>query len=68
MNDELAVVLTEDASSGRIHKRVREGGRLLVDERCNTDAAGAYEVIGSAVDADPARLCRYCFPEVIPHG
>lgn len=58
------VILTRDEHSGRIHKRVRNGRRLMVDERCNLDQAGTYLVIGEGqvADADEGSLCRFCFP------
>jgi len=60
----LEIVLTRDRSSGRIHKRVREGNRLLVDERCNLDAAGAFDEVTEAAleDADVGQACEFCFP------
>ena len=59
------VVLTRDQSSGRIHRRVRDGDRLLVDERCNLDQAGAYEIVDEAAlaDVDAEAFCGHCFPE-----
>lgn len=56
------VVFTRDLSSGTVHKRVRDGDRLLVDERCNLDSAGKYEVVTS-LDTNED-LCGYCFPVV----
>lgn len=55
------VVYTRDLSSGTVHKRTRRGDTLLVDERCNLDQAGAYEVI----DPDDAGdyTCGHCFPD-----
>jgi hypothetical protein len=55
------VVYTRDLSSGKVHKRVRQGERLLVDERCNLDQAGAFEI----VDPDNAGdfTCGHCFPD-----
>ena len=60
----VAVLITEDRSSGRLHKRYAEvtsgfdpanalatARRLLVDERCNLDSARAYRVIST--DASP---------------
>jgi hypothetical protein len=59
------VVFTRDTSSGRIHRRVRDGDRLLVDERDNLDQAGAYEIVEEAAlaDVDAEAFCRHCFPE-----
>lgn len=58
-------IYTEDTSSGTIHKRVREGDRLLVDERCNLDSAGAYRVLTQVEveAAPPEKRCRHCFAE-----
>jgi hypothetical protein len=57
------VLLTRDLSSGRVHRRYavpyQEG--LLVDERCNLDQAGAYEVIASLEGVQEDALCRHCF-------
>jgi hypothetical protein len=59
-------ILTRDRSSGRVHRRVRIGksATLLVDERCNTDQSGAYDVIDSTEGIEPDALCRWCFPEI----
>ena len=63
MND---FVFTEDTSSSRVHRRIRDEatGRLLVDERCNLDEAGTYRVLTPAeFEAAPVdRRCRHCFP------
>jgi hypothetical protein len=55
------VVYTRDLSSGKVHKRIHDGDRLLVDERCNLDQAGEFEVI----DPDQAGdyTCGHCFPD-----
>lgn len=53
------VVYTEDTSSHRIHKRIREGGRLLVDEACNLDQAGAYRVLTQR-EVDAADMWQLC--------
>ena len=52
-----------DSSSGRIHRRYEDGDRLLVDERCNLDLAGAFRVVtaGELEAAEPERFCEYCF-------
>ena len=65
-------VTTRDRSSGRFHIRVLYGGRMLVDERCNLDQAGAYDIMprgtradrgrGVPVGTDDKMLCQYCFP------
>lgn len=58
-------VYTRDLSSGRVHIRIQQGKRLLVDERCNLDSAGAYEVVPetSLVDVDDEAFCHWCFPD-----
>lgn len=66
-------IVTRDNSSGRFHKRYRIGDRLLVDERCNLDQAGDFEVMpqmsraidgrGVPVGTDATMLCKWCFPE-----
>ena len=60
------IVLTRDRSSGRIHKRVRLGDGLATFEADNLelDEAGLYDVLFSLADADPADLCKRCFPDV----
>lgn len=64
-------VTTRDRSSGRFHQRFPLNRRLLVDERCNLDAAGAYDVMprggradrgdGIPVGTEEGLLCKYCF-------
>ena len=54
-------VYTRDDSSGMVHVRIRDGDRLLVDERDNLDQAGSYTIIESVVDVEPEHLCRHCF-------
>lgn len=60
-------ILTKDASSGRIHERVRRSdGRMYVQEGCNLDSAGFYS-IGTADDlanAEPGQLCENDFPPI----
>lgn len=65
------VILTQDISSGRVHKRYRmPGGNLASFEGCNLDDAGDYWVLDSDTGRMPsghsiatADLCRNCFPE-----
>ncbi len=59
-------ILTRDRSSGRVHRRLRIGDRrgFLVDERCNADQSGDYEVLASTEGIEPDALCRWCFPEI----
>jgi hypothetical protein len=64
-------ITTRDRSSGRFHKRYIINGRTVVDERCNLDQAGAYDVMpqvsrasrgdGVPIGTDPALLCKFCF-------
>lgn len=37
---------------------------LLVDERCQTDQSGAFEIIKEDVlaECEPEVLCLFCFP------
>ena len=64
------IILTRDRSSGRIHRRVRlEGEReLRTAEGDNLDEAGAYDVLDSLDDTDPADLCERCFPKAVVQG
>lgn len=60
------VVITQDVSSGRIHKRYRmPGGQLASFEGCNLDDAGDYVIVdsieGVRITGD---LCRNCYPPV----
>jgi hypothetical protein len=59
-------IFTRDRSSGRYHTRyvesVKGRPRILVDERCNTDQAGKYDVVDEVpASADENTLCRYCY-------
>jgi hypothetical protein len=56
------IVLTRDKSSGRVHRRMRLGDGLATLEGDNLDEAGAYEVLVTLANVDPADLCRNCFP------
>lgn len=66
----LTKITTRDRSSGRYHSRyieVQENGdeRTLVDERCQTDQSGNYDVLEAVPQsADRDTLCFYCFPPV----
>ncbi len=58
------VVLTQDVSSGRIHKRYKTaGGNLASFEGCNLDDAGDYRVVGWDVldTAEVGQLCENDF-------
>ena len=57
------VVFTRDKSTGRVHKRVKIGDGLATLEGDNLDEAGAYEILYTLADTDPADLCRNCFPK-----
>ena len=67
------LVLTQDLSSGRVHKRYRmPGGQLATYEGCNLDDAGDYSIVtiageGISPVSGEARLpwyrCRNCFPQ-----
>jgi len=56
------IVLTRDKSSGHVHKRVRLGDHLATLEGDNLDDSGAYDVLETLADVEPADLCRNCFP------
>jgi len=66
------LLTTRDLSSGRYHHRYRVEDRLLVDERCNLDQAGAYEIVQGHLGNGPFAgiplgtnldlLCKWCFP------
>ena len=57
------IVMTQDISSGRVHRRYRTpGGDLATLEQCNLDSAGDYRVLSAIADAPkPFTLCRNCF-------
>ena len=57
-------ILTRDRSSGKVHKRIRQGVRLMVDERCNLDDAGRFLIIPDVSDVDAESLCRFCFATI----
>lgn len=58
------VVITQDRSSGVVHKRVRVGNHLASLEADNLDAAGEYLILPRGIpDATPGyRLCTRCYP------
>ena len=56
------VILTRDASSGRIHKRVRLGAMFATLEGDNLDQSGDFEIIASIEGVARADLCENCFP------
>lgn len=61
-------IITRDRSNGRIHYRyieVQENGheRMLVDERCQSDQSGKFDVLEQVPEAaDRNMLCRFCMP------
>ena len=63
------VIVTQDISSGRVHKRYRmPGGQVASFEVCNLDDAGDYQVVAQEEWSDmsrfaPGDLCRNCWPE-----
>lgn len=61
-------VFTRDKSSNRVHERLHFRDRWFVDERCQTDQSGAFEVLGDAFDQtlEPTDLlCRFCFNRMV---
>ena len=58
------VVITQDRSSGVVHKRARIGKKLASLEGDNLDQAGPYLILPRGLaDAMPGyRLCSNCFP------
>lgn len=57
------IILTQDISSGRIHRRYRmPGGQLASFEGCNLDDAGDYRVLENVADEPEEAFCRNCFP------
>lgn len=61
-------VLTKDVSSGRMHRRIVVGDRLVPfgGEQDNLDDAGQYVIATSEdlANAEPGQLCERCFPDV----
>lgn len=58
------VIVTEDRSSHRRHRRLVFAGNMYVDERCNLDQAGEYDETDEPGPLhDPKLLCQNCFPE-----
>lgn len=62
---ESSYVLTEDLSSGRVHKRYPTESGYAVHEADNLDDAGDFRVVNEAnafrIAAD--RWCKRCFPD-----
>lgn len=50
-------------TNGRLHLRYEIGGRTVDDGRCGIDENWVKVSGDEITDADPDRLCRYCFPE-----
>ena len=67
---ELTRVTTRDRSSGKYHVRYIEvqlngDERTLVDERCQADQSGSYDVVEEVPEASTRDvLCYYCYPPV----
>jgi hypothetical protein len=61
-------VLTQDISSGRVHKRIPSSGGYLSHEADNLDDAGQFRVLTESEFEDiPADgRCKRCFPEDDP--
>ena len=57
-------ILTEDLSSGRIHKRFRADAGYATHEADNLDQAGAYRILTDtrAIGISQERWCKRCFP------
>lgn len=66
----LTKITTHDRSSGRYHTRYIEvqlngDERILVDERCQADQSGKYDVVEEVPEsATRDVLCYYCYPPV----
>lgn len=64
---EAEIVIVQDVSSGRVHKRFREIGRAELSsfEADNADEAGDVREISQAEFADLPRdaRCKRCWPE-----
>ena len=63
----LSVVLVQDRSSGRVHRRGRVEGipGLMAFEGDNSDEAGAFDIIPDLSRiSDEAMLCTRCFGPV----
>lgn len=58
-------VITRDKSSGMIHLRLRFNGKLYVQEGCNTDDAGDFDILPHLPeDMEVAKFCRNDFPDM----
>ncbi len=63
-------ITTRDRSSGKYHERyvvvqTNGGERIAVDERCQADQSGSYDVVEAPREgADRNELCYYCYPPV----
>lgn len=72
LSEALEEKVTRDKSSGRYHRRYTETigdkVRTLVDERCQADQSGRYEVLVAIPEsATDNELCAYCWAPVA-HG
>ena len=50
-------------TNNRLHLRYEISGRTVDDGRCGIDNNWVKVSETEIMDADPDRLCRYCFPE-----
>lgn len=55
--------LVRVTTNGRLHVRYQIVGRTLDDGRCGIDNNWVRASADDLADADPDRLCRYCFPD-----
>lgn len=57
-------VVTQDRTSLRLHVRIRFNDTWYVDERCQTDQSGDFDIVGpwtNAIHPTPELMCRFCF-------
>jgi hypothetical protein len=61
-------VITQDLSSGRVHKRISTSSGYLTHEADNLDDAGEFRVITDEEFAvlPPEAICKRCWPEQTP--
>lgn len=57
--------ITMDRSSHRVHERIRYKDRWFVDERCQTDQSGSFDIIEDVSNLDRDQFCGFCFPRVL---
>lgn len=58
-------VITEDVSSGRVHKRIPSGRGYMTHEADNLDNAGPFRIITEEQfrELPPDKVCKRCWPE-----